>query len=390
MKHRLHKTLFLVVLVFVFFFVLGGKRLFLPQSDTKKDYQYLSLFSEVASHVKTNYVEEVNAHNKFPGAFSGMLSSLDPYSSYLDQQRTATYLDYLQNKYCGTGISGAKVLNYFYVTDVATGSPAQKAGIKPGNVIKAANGKTIFALSYWEMYLALLTKTPQPITITLFKDNRRDVQKITTRTLPAPSAASVTPVKNNILLLELPRFDNAAVQLLQTRLANQKQPLKLIIDLRNYSGGDFQSFLKIANFFFKKTYKISLKYKIRQEEFQVGSPGALQYRAAVIVNPSTRMYGELLAMLFDKAGNSHDIDVKIVGSKTRGFITKLKHIPMQDKSSILLTEAYYLIDGKKTAGQNVLPGTPITVKTPEKIMAACVNLLSSADQPKAETKPVKK
>ena len=138
MKRTINRTLPGIILLFVVFFLLGGKKIFLPQQEYKKEYQYLSLFSEVVTLIKTNYVEAVKAHEKFPGAYSAMLGSLDPFSAYLIPEKTANYQAFHSGEYFGCGLYGAKRMGYFYVTDVTPGSPAHKAGLISGDTIKTA------------------------------------------------------------------------------------------------------------------------------------------------------------------------------------------------------------------------------------------------------------
>jgi len=126
---KLNRTFFGVVIIFIIFLLLGGKRIFNPHSEIEKEYRYLTLFSEVVSLVKTSYVEAVDTQEKFPGAFSAMLGSLDPFSSYLDAEKTETYHSYQQGEFYGCGIYGAKrmVLNTIFILQMwMPGLPLKK------------------------------------------------------------------------------------------------------------------------------------------------------------------------------------------------------------------------------------------------------------------------
>lgn len=379
-----NKLFFVLVIFYMFFFLEDGTKTFAQHSETEKEYKYFSLFSEVVSLVKNNYVEAVDASSKFPGAFSAMLSSLDPYSAYLDASKTETYRDYEKGTACGCGIYGAKVFNYFHITDVTPGSPAEKAGIKPDDTIKAANGESFYASSFWEMYLALMTAEPRTIEVVLFESNRRDTKKIELDTRADESRTTIKPFQKqkDILLVNLTRFDTAAADLLNNRLTHYRnmrgeKPLKLIIDLRKYSGGDFNAFRDIVNLFFKKPILLTLKLKDREEDFLLGAEDTFPYKAAVILNRSTRMYAELLAALFRNSGAPGQRPASLVGTKTQGFVAKLKQIQMEDGSSILLTEGFFLLDGKPTASDGVNPDILIKDDEAGKIMDECISLLTS-------------
>ncbi len=384
----LNKLAFLPVLLYMFLFLEGDTKTPTQYSETEKEYKYLSLFSEVVSLVKTNYVEAVDAASKFPGAFSAMLGSLDPFSAYLDATKTETYRHYKKGTPHGCGIYGAKVFNYFYITDVTPGSPAEKAGIKPGDTIKAANGESFYAASFWEMYLSLMTTKPKTIEVVLFEKNRRDTKKIKldTRAIEPKTTIRPLPKQKDILLVNLTRFDADAADRLEKRLTHLRnirgeKPLKLIVDLRKYSGGDFNAFREIVNLFFKKPLLLTLKLKNKEEDFLLGAEKTIKYKAAVILNRSTRMYAELMAALFRNSGAPAQRPAMLVGTKTQGFVAKLKPIPMEDGSSILLTEGFFLLDGKSTASNGVNPDIIIKDDEAGKIMDQCISILS----PKTET-----
>jgi len=374
---KLYKTLIGVVSIFISFSLLGDKKNIKPQSETEKEYRYLSLFTEVVTKVKTKYVEAVETKDKFPGAFSAMLSSLDPFSSYLDAEKTEIYRSYQQGQFYGCGIYGAKRMNYFYVTDVTAGSYAEKEGLKVGDIIKAVNGKSIYAHSLWEMYLSLLSTKPKNIEVVLLKTKERDAKKINLRMGLIEPRTIIKTLQNNILLVKLSRFDPAAVLLLKDRLPTHHKPLKLIIDLRRYTGGEFESFKQIINLFFKGPILLTLKLKDKEEDFLLGSREALEYKAVVIINRSTRMYGGLLASLFRQAGAVAERPASLVGTSTQGFISKLKAIPLEDGSSILLTEGLFLLNGKPTASKGVKPDIIIKDKASGKIINKSILILNS-------------
>lgn len=359
------------------FSLLPGQKKSQSHPETEKEYQYLSLFSEVISLVKTNYVEDVNPPEKFPGAFSAMLSSLDPFSAYLDAAKTETYRSYLKGQFHCSGIFGARVRNYFYVTDILPDSPAEKAGVKIGDVIKAVNGESFYSRSFWEMYLALLSSKPRDLQVVLFKKKKRDTKKISFRTELLEPCTAVKPLQKDMLLVKLTRIDAAAAALLKEELAasHKNNPLKLIIDLRTYCGGDFESFTKITNLFFKDTLLLSLKYKNREEDFLLGSKDALEYKAVVIINRSTRMYGELLAAMFKNSGPPSNRPAALVGTSTQGFISRLRPIPLKDGSSILLTEGLFLLNDKPTTS-GVDPDIVVKDKESAKILDKCISILN--------------
>lgn len=376
-------------MIFVVFFLLGGKKIFQPQQEFKKEYQYLSLFSEVVTLVKTNYVEAIKARTKFPGAYSAMLGSLDPFSAYLDASKTANYKAYRDGRFFGCGIYGAKRMGYFYITDIIPGSPADNAGLKPGDTIKTVNGESFYSHSFWEMYMSLVADTPRTIVVGLLKTRKREAKKISLTMAAETSRTTMKRIKGNIRLIRLTRVDPAAAQLLKkelTALRERGKPFKLIIDLRRYTGGDFESFKTITNLLraapsaAKGTApptKLILKFKEKSEEFVPAPMNDPDYQAVVIINRSTRMYGELLAKLFKHMEDPAKPFVTLIGTSTQGFISKLKSIPLEDGSSILLTEGLFLLDGKAVELKSTGPDVIVNEEDSGSLMKRSITLLTS-------------
>ncbi len=167
---KLNKIVLFSVIVWVLFFIFGGKKIFQPHPETKKEFDYLSLISEVISLVRTDYVEEIQPGEKFPGAFSRMLGALDQSSTYLDAPKTKIYRLYQQGETYNCGIYGAKHSNYFYISDIVAGSPAETRGLKPGDILQAVNGKSVFDQSFWEITLSLMTDKPETIEVVLLEN----------------------------------------------------------------------------------------------------------------------------------------------------------------------------------------------------------------------------
>lgn len=374
---KLNRIAFLTVIVLVLLFIFGGKKIFQSLPEAKIEFDYLSLISEVVSLVKTDYVEEIQPEEKFLGAFSRMLGSLDQSSTYLDAQKTKIYQLYLQGKTYNCGIYGAKRADYFYISDIVPDSPAEIQGLKPGDTIKAINGKSIFGQSFWEIYLSLQTIKPDKIEVVLLQneDSSSKPNKIKLETTTINTSLKVKEIKDSILLVELPRIDAKNTAQLKQKLENEfshNKPLKLVIDLRKHSGGDLNSFIELTRLFFPSPIPLTIKTKHNKEKLLLGSTQSITYHAVVIINKSTRMYGELLAALFIEHGKEN---VTLMGTKTRGLISKIKQFPLRDGSSILLTEGIFLLNGKNLANTGVTPDVKVKEKDAAKVIDRAVAVL---------------
>ena len=374
---KLNKVALFSVVILALFFIFVGKKIFRPLPEAKKEFDYLSLISEVVSLVHTDYVEEIQPGEKFPGAFSRMLGSLDQSSTYLDAKKTEIYQLYQQGKAYTCGIYGAKRSNYFYISDIVQGSPAESRGLKPGDIIQAINGKSVFQQSFWEIYLSLMTDKPETIEIVLLQNDYSSAlpNKIKLETTIIDTGLKVKEIQDSIYLVELPRIDAQNTAQLKQKLANElshHKPLNLVIDLRKYSGGDLDAFIELTKLFFPQPIPLTLKTKHNNEKLLLGSTQAITYHAVVIINKSTRMYGELLAALFKEHGKEN---VTLIGTRTRGLISKIRQFPLSDGSSILLAEGIFLLNGKNLANTGVIPNVKVDEKESDKIIDRAVALL---------------
>ncbi len=357
MKIKISRIIIFSAFILTFVLLVTGNKLFHSYSEPKTEYRYLALFAEVASLVKTNYVEEVNPNVTFPGAYSAMLAALDNQSAYLDQEKTALYYLYMQEKTCASGIYGAKNDGYFAVTDVIANSPAAAACLKAGDYIKAVNGKSIYGLSFWEMALALVSEQPTALELVVLKENALDPVKIKVQTVRHLAVEESQPIiekiRDDILRVNVQRVNAATCAALKQALTQSatNHPHHLLLDLRKYRGGDLNSFTVLCQLLFPQKVTLHLKLKERTETIVLGSTTNPAYRAVVIINPSTILYGELLAVLF-KAANPN---VTLVGLKTEGFISQLKHVALPDGSSILLSDGLFHLENQKSLNTGLDP-----------------------------------
>jgi len=348
------RIFFLLIALSIFFYLLGSSKIFQSFSKTQKDYQYLSLFSEVISLVKINYVEEIEPETKFQGAYSAMLNSLDEFSSYLTPRETEIFQAYQSGHSFCTGLFGIKVLDYFYVNDVRKGSPAFEAGLKNGDLIKGINGQSIYAKSFWQMYLKLQTEKKENLRLRVLKKATGREIEIKVGTEAGKDSFVLRQSGKESPWLELTCFNEDCYLQLKKYLAAVK-PEKIILDLRWYRGGTFAGFQKIAGQFLEKETPLTLKTRKGNIKVPLGSDENYHGKIVVIIGKSTIMYGEILAALLKAQGEKSSQSIVLLGQQTGRFNARLKHILLEDGSSILLTEGLYLINDKSITRTGIKP-----------------------------------
>jgi len=117
--------------------------------------QALSIFSEVFSLTRSNYVEPTESKALLEGAYDGMSDALDPFSYYVPASSMAAYKAQQTAGAATPGIVFARRAGYPYVVGPLPGSPAEKAGVKPGDLLDAVDGKTLRNAPMWKIQAAL-------------------------------------------------------------------------------------------------------------------------------------------------------------------------------------------------------------------------------------------
>ncbi len=373
--------LYFIVSASVIFFLLGSFRLIniFPNRDAKSDRNYLELVADIAAKTRSYYIDEVVPGEKFPAAYTGLLGTLDKVSCYLDSRSSMVFEAYSKDTACSTGLFIARARSYFRVTGVIEDSPADRAGLKRGMLIKSVGGKNLFLFPFFQAYMRLLSVQPGDLSLIVQEPGAGATRQIVLRTEHVKIVNKVSELPGDILLVEIPKFDHQGVaylaEVLRLKQA-EKGNLRMIIDLRRYSGGDFHSFLELSGLFFKhhgmksvESKKVatpavlSLIKKEGQEDFSIGSETPLEYEAVVVVDRSTIMYAELLTALFKccKPGNGEQEEddskkvIAVIGSKTPGIVSLFRQHSFDDSSSILLSEGFFSIKGEKISDAGVKP-----------------------------------
>src|SRR5215468_17590 len=153
MKSNRSRVLFVVVSICA----LASLRAVIGPEGSGRDpaTQALSIFSEVFSLTRSNYVEPTDTKTLLEGAYDGMSDALDPFSYYVPASSMAAYKAQQAAGAATTGVVFARRGGYPYVVAPLPGSPAEKAGIKAGDLIDSVDGKTLRNAPYWKVKAAL-------------------------------------------------------------------------------------------------------------------------------------------------------------------------------------------------------------------------------------------
>jgi carboxyl-terminal processing protease len=361
MSNRVRFLLITTSCFVVFYIVLGGL-LGKNDSPSEKTYRNLGVYSEVLSRIKNEYVTEPDLKKVTGGAIRGLLEALDPYSTYFTPQEYQEYVRQPDPGPANVGIFLAKRLGFATVVSVLPGSPAEKAGVKAGDLIDLVESTATRELSVVQIQRLLAGPAGSTVTVTLVREARGEPQKITITRAPLNYPPVVAKgVEDSAGYLRVATFDKGKAAEISARLKEliAGGANKIVLDLRNCAGGEPQEAVDTASLFLENglvAYLMGQRYP-RHDLTAKPAGEVCKLPVAVLINQSTAGPAELVASAIQ--GNKRG---EVVGVRSFGVGVFQKVIPLDDGSALLLSVAkYYGPDGKAIQDNGV---TPTVVESP--------------------------
>jgi carboxyl-terminal processing protease len=330
------------------------------EQTTRLPLQEIRAFTEVFDKIKTDYVEDVNDKSLLESAIRGMLSGLDPHSTYLDPEAYQELQEGTTGEFGGLGIEVGMEDGFIKVIAPIDDTPAQKAGIKPGDLIVRINDTSIKDLSLGDAVKMMRGKPGTDIRLTIIREGQKEPLKITiTR-----AVVKVQSVKSRILephfgYIRISHFQSHTGEDLNEALVKLKEEngrdLKgLILDLRNNPGGILGSAVAAADIFLDRGLIVYTKGRATDSEMRFNAMSADLLKDApmvVLVNGGSASASEIVA----GALQDHKRAV-IMGSKTFGKGSVQTILPMNNNAALKLTTAlYYTPSGRSIQAEGITP-----------------------------------
>ena len=224
----------------------------------------LRTFSDVYGRIKTSYVDQIDDATLIEGAIDGMLAKLDPYSVFLKKKSYEELKVNTTGKFGGLGIEVDKEGGFIHVIAPIDDTPAERAGIKAGDLISEINNKSIKGLSLQEAVDQMRGEVGTTITLTILrkKGKMADQQATLYKKLSIDLTRAIIKVKNARHALLEPDIGYVRISKFQQRTSldlmasieelnkENKKPLQgLIVDLRNNPGGMLNEAVNVADLF---------------------------------------------------------------------------------------------------------------------------------------------
>jgi carboxyl-terminal processing protease len=325
-------------------------------------YRQMSVYSEVLSRIRSDYVEDPNIPQVSNGALHGLLEALDSNSSYLSPDEYKAYKQ-LGPPTANIGAAVSKRFGYGDVISVVPGGPADKAGLLAGDIVEALNDKSTREMSLAELNGVLGGQVGSIVNLSVVRPAKAQPEKISiTREAVKYPSASFKMLDGQIGYIRTEGFPKGRAQEIASHIRDLQKngAKKLILDLRNSGDGDIAEGVSTANLFLNHgqiAYVEGQKYP--RQNFTADSSKAISsLPLVVIVNKSTAGAAEIVAgAVLDNARGD------VLGDKTFGAGSIQKTIDLQDGGALVLSIAkYYTPAGKAIQDAAITPNVLVADK----------------------------
>jgi carboxyl-terminal processing protease len=349
---------------------LASPHVAVAQSNTSETYRLLNLFGEIFERVRSDYVEGVEDRKLIEDAINGMLTSLDPHSSYMGAKSFRDMQVQTRGEFGGLGIEVTMENGFVKVVSPIDDTPAARAGLRPGDYVTHIDNDAVLGLTLQEavekmrgpvnsnIKLLIRRGTQEPFEVTLTRAVIR-IQSVRSR------------VEGELGYVRITSFTEQTETGLRNAIDRIRQQaggkLKgLVLDMRNNPGGLLDQAIAVSDVFLDKGEIVSTRGR-RTDEAQRhhAKPGDMLggLPIVVLINGGSASASEIVA----GALQDHRRAI-ILGTKSFGKGSVQTIIPMGNQGAIRLTTArYYTPSGRSIQAQGIDPDIIVEPARVEKI-----------------------
>jgi len=288
------------------------------------------------------------------GAIDGMIQSLgDPYSDFLTPEESLQFKEDMSGSYEGIGAEIGIQDGILTVISPIKGTPAEAAGILPGDKILEINGEKTEEMTLTQATMKIRGKEGTEVNLKIKRDDQTLDFKIKRSKIDIPTL-DFKMIDGDIAYIQIYNFYEDATSLFKdaaNKILNSKSD-KIILDLRNNPGGYLNVATDIANFFIKEG-NVILKEETDggkvTEVFSKGPGAFANFKVVILINKGSASASEILAGAI-KENNPQT--TKIIGEKSFGKGTVQEVVSLSDKSSLKLTVARWLLPSGTSIDKN--------------------------------------
>lgn len=344
---------------FVTTFAISGNS-YAAEEDKQKTYDLLNLFGEVFERVRAEYVDDTDDQKLIESAISGMINSLDPHSSYMDEKTFSEMQVHNKGEFGGLGIEVTMENGLVKVISPIDDTPAFKAGIKPGDFFTHLDGEPVSGMTLNEAVDKMRGKVGTDIVLTVLREGSDPFDVTLTRAVIKIRTVR-SGVVDNIGYVRITQFNAQAMNGLEKAFDKfNKNPGKgklrgVVLDLRSNPGGLLDQAVAISDAFLDSGEIVSIRSKKKPDESQrfQAKKGDLAegLPMVVMINGGSASASEIVAGALQDHGRAILLGTKSFG---KGSVQTIQ--PLTGYGAIKITTSrYYTPSGKSIQSVGIMP-----------------------------------
>jgi carboxyl-terminal processing protease len=330
-------------------------------AKTENVYEQLDLFGDIFERIRAQYVEETDTSELIEAAINGMLTSLDPHSSYLSPKDAAKMREQTRGEFGGLGIEVTQEEGFVKVVSPIDDTPADEAGIEAGDFITHVDGESLLGLVLDDAVELMRGPVGSEIVITIVREGEKEPFDVSiirdTIQLTAVRARTV----GNTAVLRLTTFNEQTYPKMKEGLEEQIEAAGgidningIVVDLRNNPGGLLNQAIAVSDAFLEEGEIVSTRGRELADGDRVNAtPGDLSQGKPIVVliNGGSASASEIVA----GALQDHRRAI-VIGTKSFGKGSVQTVMPLRGNGAMRLTTArYYTPSGRSIQALGVSP-----------------------------------
>ena len=341
-QNSLRKFIFLVLITLV-----GSTFIASSKNDKAAITRNLDIFNSVYKELQVFYVDSIDAEKSINTAINAMLNDIDPYTEYIPAKDQDAFKTMTTGEYGGIGSYIMERNGKVYISEPYEGSPAQRAGLKAGDLIVKIDNDTTLGWKSSKVSERLKGQAGTPLTVVVQRPYVEDsiiTINLMREKIQVPSVPYYAVVKDNIGYIYLTSFtDKSAKEVRDALVELKKDPRvkSIILDLRSNGGGLLESAVKIVGLFVPKNTEVLRtkgKGHLNEKVYKTtSSPIDTEIPLAVFIDGGSASSSEIVA------GALQDLDrAVIIGSRSfgKGLVQSTRQLPYDGLLKVTIAKYY--------------------------------------------------
>lgn len=320
---------------------------FANKGDDKSRFEKLELFNKVLYLIESQYYREVDTEKLIQGAIKGMMNTLDPHSTYLDEKVYSKMQEDTQGEFGGLGIEVSQKDGVIVVITPIDDTPAYKAGIKAGDKIVEINHESTLGLALEDAVDKMRGKPGSKITVGVAREGHEGIKRFVMKR----KAIKISAVKHQVVegdfgYVRLTQFQKDSAKGISKAIKKMEKKVKgglkgIVLDLRSNPGGLLDEAVNVSSLFLRDGIVVSTESRDpKQKDIRyVKKTGfkMLEKPVAVLINGASASASEIVAGALQDHGRALILGTQSFGKGSVQSIAKI-----DDKKGVKLTIAQYM------------------------------------------------